>query len=352
METEKIDWKKYVDHIYCINFTKSTNDVDWTMKELQRIGILDSGIFTNFYNITSPLYEALYKQFTPCEFLKKTNNSKYYYAFDCSIAHYFCIKQAYELGYEYIMIVENDVCFLKDFDYIKNILESIYDNHDKFDIIATNTNAFFFKFLNTNVKFKLNKIKETLSSKRDIIPYSNHPNFIMHNAGANFYNRRGMKTIIDTFESFKYIVIDIYLELFDKCNVGYVFPSLAIQQKELFEWPWHIIYDFFSVKLPTIEQGLRFFANQLDSHFAINGINYRNIVIDNIYTCIQDLNLDKDKYEDYKILDCLYQGRIANNTKLCYTIFENTDSNKFQFISKEAYKRLQLGYEQEMKNKA
>lgn len=350
-QNEKINWKKYTDHIYCINFTKSTNDVDWTMNEFKRIGILDSGMFTNFYNITSPLYEVLYKSFTPCGFLNYTNNGDYNYAFDCSIAHYFCIKQAYELGYEYIMVVENDLCFLKNITYIKNILEAIYANHDKYDIIVTNTNTFFFKFLNTNPEFKLNNIKEQLSNNFNITRYTAKPGFILHNAGLNFYNRTGMKTIIDIFESLNYIIIDVYVELLKKCNIGYTFPSLAIQQKEIFQWPWNIINEMYSIKIPTLDEAMYFFAKELDNNTILQGINYRNIVIDNVYTFINDQKLDKNKYEDYKMLDCLYQGRITNNYNLCYKIFENTDNTKFKFISKEAYKKLQLGYEIEMKRK-
>ena len=55
----KIDWNKYVDQIYCITFTGKRNGEMYD--ELKRVDILDSGIYFEFENIKTPLYEKLYK---------------------------------------------------------------------------------------------------------------------------------------------------------------------------------------------------------------------------------------------------------------------------------------------------
>lgn len=45
--------------------------------------------------------------------------------FGCTITHYQAVLQAYELGYNNVLIMEDDICFIKDKELISNMLNSI-----------------------------------------------------------------------------------------------------------------------------------------------------------------------------------------------------------------------------------
>jgi len=50
--------------------------------------------------------------------------------FSCTINHYNAVYQAYEFGYEKILIMEDDICFLKNKELIEAIFNSIPDDAD------------------------------------------------------------------------------------------------------------------------------------------------------------------------------------------------------------------------------
>ena len=117
----KIDWNKYVDQIYCITFTGKRNGEMYD--ELKRVDILDSGIYFEFENIKTPLYEKLYRSFFGNQFEGQGYMKDYSYAYDVTIAHYYCMKHAEQHGYNRILILENDNVFLKNKSAISNILD-------------------------------------------------------------------------------------------------------------------------------------------------------------------------------------------------------------------------------------
>lgn len=45
--------------------------------------------------------------------------------FGCALAHYQAILQAYEFGYNNVLVLEDDICFLKDKTIIENYLNNI-----------------------------------------------------------------------------------------------------------------------------------------------------------------------------------------------------------------------------------
>ena len=109
-----IDWKKHFDRIYCVHYLPYGERREKMESELRRVGILDSGIFSWRYTWDSPFYDELAK--TP---LNKALSVGY---MKCGLAHYFCVKEAYELGYERILLLEDDIAFLNDLDEIERIL--------------------------------------------------------------------------------------------------------------------------------------------------------------------------------------------------------------------------------------
>ena len=125
-----INWNNYVDHIYTISFTKNYPErINKLDKELEFLDIKDSGIYSIFYNIQSPLpfYKLMYNNMNHS--VSAENYGEYV---PKTFAHYKCIREAYELHYDHIMILEDDVVFLKNKELIKEYLDNIPEEYVMF----------------------------------------------------------------------------------------------------------------------------------------------------------------------------------------------------------------------------
>ena len=110
-----IDWKKHFDHIYCIHYLPYGDRYAKCLEELNRVGIRGSGIFSWKITWDSPLFDKLYEV---CPDAPSVGCMK------VGFAHYQCIKEAYELGFKSVLILENDNIFLKDLDVAERIIEN------------------------------------------------------------------------------------------------------------------------------------------------------------------------------------------------------------------------------------
>ena len=123
-----INWEKYVDHIYTISFTKNYPErIIKLNKELEYLDILNSPIYSIFYNIQSPLpfYKLMHQNMAHSE-----SADIYGEYVPKTFAHYKCIREAYELHYNHIMVLEDDVIFIKNKELIQNYLDDIPEDYD------------------------------------------------------------------------------------------------------------------------------------------------------------------------------------------------------------------------------
>lgn len=116
-----IDWKKYFDHIYCIHYLPYKERYRKCVDELTRVGIRESGVFSWKLTWDTPLFDRLYQV---CNAAPSVGCMK------IGFAHYMCIKEAYELGFNHVLILENDNIFLKDVNKIEKILNDLPDDYD------------------------------------------------------------------------------------------------------------------------------------------------------------------------------------------------------------------------------
>ena len=104
-----INWNKYFDKIYVLSYVKNFDRRKIIESEFKRIGITDYEFYLNIddnFLIESNIYS------------KSQTNAAH--------GHYSIIKKSYELGYNRIAIVEDDVIFLKDLNEISKCLENYY----------------------------------------------------------------------------------------------------------------------------------------------------------------------------------------------------------------------------------
>lgn len=187
-----IDWKKYFDHIYCIHFVDYKEREEELKKELKRVGILDSEIFSFKYTFRTPLDNTLYESYN---FMRERNNEWFKISMlNLAIGHYSCMKESLGLGYERILIIEDDVAFLKNLDEIERILESSpHADIELYDKCGTKENW------DSCLKSKINK---------DYCSYS-----LLWCASCYSVNRKGMEHITSCQEQ-KFNVADFYTNNF------------------------------------------------------------------------------------------------------------------------------------------
>ena len=111
-EKTMIDWKKYFDHIYCVHIVEYKERRLELMEELNRVGILDSGIFSFKYTFRTPLDNVLLNSYN---FSRASDAERFDVPkLNLAMGHYACIKEALGLEYKRILLLEDDIAFLKD----------------------------------------------------------------------------------------------------------------------------------------------------------------------------------------------------------------------------------------------
>ena len=88
-EKTMIDCKKHFDHIYCIHFVEYKERRPELMEELNRVGILDSGIFSFKYTFRTPLDNVLLNSYN----FPRTNGIENFDVpkLNLAMGHYSCI---------------------------------------------------------------------------------------------------------------------------------------------------------------------------------------------------------------------------------------------------------------------
>ena len=159
-----IDWNKYFDHIYIHSCTTNFDCRKNLNKELKRIGCKK--------------YEYYYspKEYTILNYDHFSKGMKNPHK-DVTFGEYLLIKIAYELGYENILLMEDDIHFLKDIYEIENQLNIFLENKDK-------CNFYFF----------------------DYVIYD----AFIYNFSCIYLDRKAMKYIIYCVEHFP-LIIDNYI---------------------------------------------------------------------------------------------------------------------------------------------
>lgn len=117
-----INWGTYFDAIYCLSLAEFTERRQLMEKELQRVGILDSGIFHGKVTVKNEFYKYIWNNpafNTPDWWRNLTGNM------NCTMGHYEIMKECIARNYDRVLIIEDDVRFLKDIRMARLILENI-----------------------------------------------------------------------------------------------------------------------------------------------------------------------------------------------------------------------------------
>lgn len=123
-------WRQNFEHIYCVSYAPYKERREKLFEELKRVGIIhykeDEGknepFFTMHYTVENPFEQML---LTHPTFKWPSHNKRFNKgALSLALGHYCVMKEAISLGYLRILIIEDDIVFLKDLNKINDIIEN------------------------------------------------------------------------------------------------------------------------------------------------------------------------------------------------------------------------------------
>ena len=196
MKIDRVEWSDYFDHIYCVHYAPYKERKVELEKELDRVGILSSGIFSYHYTFPTPFDDDLMKnpEFNHAEFGMRFNKG----AVNLAMGHYNIMAEAVSFGYNRILIIEDDIAFLKDINMIKNILDKMPDK----DIII------FDKITPDERQYKMSLQYDKINDY-----YVNTGALVLWCSDCYSVNTKGMKHIIKNQETW-FNVADYYTNCF------------------------------------------------------------------------------------------------------------------------------------------
>jgi len=122
------------DEIYCLHLTENVERYNLMMSEYDRIGIRDQvkiwwtvkrKISIKIGNLLESLHSSYYN------IVKSEQNKNIYGSvFNCSFEHYTIIKQAYLRGLNTILILEDDIKFIDNIDFVKKAFTQLPEQWD------------------------------------------------------------------------------------------------------------------------------------------------------------------------------------------------------------------------------
>lgn len=224
-ETEKIESVSFdnaFDHIYCLHYLPATDRLQKIKSELARVGIDEKAdYFSWVYDYPTPLIDMIYsdKRLNMHSALKSSGRD---YVKRVSMKHYQIAKEAYSLGYERILVLENDIRFHRDLNYVSTMLKNIPD-----------TDIVMFDKMVCSAPGEGIKYQKYVKTLPDGSLYGS-----MNDSGVFFIfcscyalNRNAMKRIIDAHES---SLLPPDTPLNDKSLTGsFAVINLAIQDPKL-----------------------------------------------------------------------------------------------------------------------
>lgn len=129
METHSLGktWRSTFDHVYCVSFAPYLQRRERLVEELKRVEIIDKSLdsdikpFFSFHLTVDNPFEQLLLSHS--EFSWPKNNMRFNKgALSLALGHYSVMKEAKSLYYKRILVIEDDIVFLKDKDKLKSIL--------------------------------------------------------------------------------------------------------------------------------------------------------------------------------------------------------------------------------------
>ena len=132
----QIQWNKYFDAIFCINYLPNKTRKQESDEEFKRVGIMDSGLLKYQYTFHTPF--TYYINFAMPHHSPQLDRLEWRRSHTSIVLAYYAIfSQSICQGYRHVLIFEDDMNITQDLELLKNTLENVPEDWDylKFDKI-------------------------------------------------------------------------------------------------------------------------------------------------------------------------------------------------------------------------
>ena len=142
--------------------------------------MLDNIVYGTAFPYNDIIIDAFNRRYYPRRAFTKPNE------FDCARNHYGIVKSAYDMGCNHILIIEDDICFVKDMGLLKDVFEMMPADYDvlQFGGFTVDPHA-----------------KDILKKFPDFI-WTKHPGVLLWNASMYALSRKGMEYYIKFMDKF------------------------------------------------------------------------------------------------------------------------------------------------------
>ena len=214
-----IQWEKYFDKIICINYIQFKTRKELMEYELRRLGITHSSIFEWQTSYKGPI-ELLFHDLIVSNQNNKPWDVNSYLA---SLAHINAIENAYYNGCKNVLIIEDDIRFLKDLKLIEKILQA-KPTEEQYDLLM------YDKFILYETCDEWNRIKRQKENCLNNY-YIKNQLFIL-SAGCYCLSRNGMELILNLVKNKIFTTPDCFFnrnEIKNNLRKYCTNPNLAVQ---------------------------------------------------------------------------------------------------------------------------
>lgn len=189
-QTLNLNFGSVFDHIYCLHYLPDSDRLPKLKSEFKRVGIDENAdYFSWVYDYPSPLLDLVFED-ERLNISLPIRSSGRPHIKRSALKHYEIAKDAYENGYERILVLEDDVRFHNDVNYISNMLMNMPDT----DIVM------FDKMVSSSPGENTKYAERVRELGKDAL-YGNMDGIFFIFASCYSLNRNGMKHIIEKNES-------------------------------------------------------------------------------------------------------------------------------------------------------
>lgn len=190
----KVDLSKYFDKVYILTYIGCYKDkLPNIKKQFEDLFVneFDSNFVSIKYSFNSSLFRDLYTYYLGKNINLINLND---HSLNITMWHYLIIKEAYEFGYEHILILEDDINFLKNTNYIIDVLNNLPKNYD---ICQLHKGFFYTK----SIDFKYVKYNNYYLDYNNQFDNNFYDCVIPISSACNCFSNIGMKKFLNIFEN-------------------------------------------------------------------------------------------------------------------------------------------------------
>lgn len=189
----------YFDKIFLLTMANRKERKNTVLKQFQEIGIYEDLIKSGKFEIVETVALPITQRALNCMgtsgdiSFTYNNNEQRIGQFMCTSEHYKMIKRSLINGYERILILEDDVCFIKNFNYI---IKALQEAPDDFNVL--HLEGYYWPY---DEKEEQEYLKFLTPNIEDAKWVSSDEGFRLYCTAALIYSRNGMEEYCKAQES-------------------------------------------------------------------------------------------------------------------------------------------------------